>query len=204
MNEVTQEKIAVLQNMILEHANSQKYAFAEDARRESEEWLHKEMLKLERETSAVLADAKKRSEDIHRRQVLAAERGKSAETLRQQNKLLQQALKKFQDELVRLRERPDYALILTALALGAARALNDASPSRLRLAAIDARLGEDVAKAVNEKFPKAQMVFSHDPVPILGGCVVESSDGRRQINSDWLSLAQEVSDTLAARLLALL
>ncbi|MDR3255040.1 MAG: ATPase [Synergistaceae bacterium] len=204
MNEVENEKIVVLQKMILEHASSQKYALAEDARKEAESWLSNEITKVERETSMVLADAKRRSEDIHRRQVLAAEREKSTEGLRQQNRLLQQALKKFQDELVKLRERPDYAKILTSLALNAASRLRDSVPTKLRLAAIDSQLGEEIADAVNKKLPEALMAFDREPAPIIGGCWVMSSDGRRQINSDWQSRTQEISDTLAERLLALL
>ena len=204
MNETTQEKLMVLQNMILEQASSEKHELAENARRESESWLSKEMAKLDRETAMIIADAKKRSEEIHRRQILSAARHKSTEPLRQQNRLLQQALKMFQNGLVKLRERPDYVDILTALAIDASRKLKGSAPVKLRLAAIDAPIGESVASAVNSKYPDAGMVFEHSPAPILGGCWVESSDGRRQINADWQSRTQEVSDVLADRLLALL
>ena len=95
MNEVSNEKIINLQNIILEHANTQRSAIASDARREAEEWLTKEKDKLEREAALIVADAKSRSEDIHRRQILSAERERSTEALRQQNRLLQQTLKKF-------------------------------------------------------------------------------------------------------------
>ena len=77
MNEISNEKISALQNIILEHANQQREALATDARKEAEQWLSKEMSKLERETNSVLADAKSRSEEIHRRQILSAEREKS-------------------------------------------------------------------------------------------------------------------------------
>jgi V/A-type H+-transporting ATPase subunit E len=204
MNETTSEKISALQSLILESANSQKYELAEGARRESESWLAGEMSKLDRETAMILADAKRRAEDIHRRQILAAERQKSTEALRQQNRLLQQALKQFLEGLLKLRDREDYVRILTALAVDGARSLKGFAPVTLRLAAIDGHFGDDVAKAVNERVPEAGMVFSHDPAPILGGCWVASSDGRRQINSDWQSRTQEVSDILADRLLAML
>jgi V/A-type H+-transporting ATPase subunit E len=204
MNETTNEKIAVLQGLILESASSEKYELAEGARKESESWLSNEMAKLDRETSMILADAKRRSEDIHRRQILAAERQKSTEGLRQQNRLLQQALKQFLEALVKLRERPDYVEILTALALSSARHLEGFAPVGLRLAALDAQYGDEIANAVNEKFPEAGMIFVREPAPILGGCWVTSTDGRRQINSDWQSRTQEMSDTLAERLLAML
>lgn len=204
MSEVSNEKIAALQNIILEQASDQRSALASDAKKEAEAWLAKESEKLEREVALVLADAKARAEEIHRRQLLSAEREKSTEALRQQNRLLQQAMKKFQDEMVRLRDRADYADVLAGLATTAARGLADATPVKLRLAAIDAGLGERVCKAVSAKVPDAGMTFDPDPAPIIGGCWVVSADGRRQVNADWQARTQEVGDLLADRLLSLL
>ena len=205
MNEISNEKISALQNIILEHANQQRETFASDARKEAEQWLSGEMTKLERETNAVLADARSRAEDIHRRQILSAEREKSAEALRQQNRLLGEALKKFQDGLVHLRERPDYADILTGLALEAARNLRgETGTFRLKLAALDLQLGGKVVEAVNRKNLGFKMVFDNEPAPIIGGCWVTSEDSRRQINSDWQSRTQEMADVIAERLLPLL
>ncbi|MDR3332719.1 MAG: ATPase [Synergistaceae bacterium] len=204
MNEVTNEKITALQRIILEQASQQREAFATDARKEAEAWLAKELAKLDRETAAVIVDAKSRAEDIHRRQILSAEREKSTEALRLQNRLLNEVLKKFQDGLVRLRERNDYERILAALAIDAARILKGSAPLKLRLAAIDAPMGDRVASAVNAKLPEAAMIFEHDPAQILGGCCVESADGRRQVNSDWQSRTQDAADALADRLLVLL
>ncbi|MDR0764280.1 MAG: ATPase [Synergistaceae bacterium] len=205
MNEVFNEKISALQKIILEHANQQREALATDARKEADAWLTQETAKLDRETNAVLADAKSRADDIHRRQILTAGREKSTEALRQQNKLLGEALRKFQDGLARLRDRGDYGDILTGLALEAARALSDERGTlKLKLASLDASLGEKVAEAVSAKNPRFKMVFDHDPVPIIGGCWVTSEDGRRQINADWQSRTQEMADVIAGRLLSLL
>ncbi|MDR1472521.1 MAG: ATPase [Synergistaceae bacterium] len=204
MTDIPNEKITALQNIILEHANQQRAALATDARKEAEAWLSKEMAKLERETSVVLADAKSRAEDIHRRQILSAEREKSTEALRQQNRLLNEALKRFQDGLVRLRERGDYEKILTALAIESARLLPGAAAMRLKLSAIDAHLGPSVASEATRKLSGPAMAFDPDPAPIIGGCWVASEDGRRQINADWQSRTQEMADTLADRLLSLL
>jgi V/A-type H+-transporting ATPase subunit E len=78
------------------------------------------------------------------------------------------------------------------------------SPVRLRLSAADSNLGIKIAAAVNAKLPEAGMVFDPEPAMILGGCIIESADGRHQVSSDWQSMTQEISDTLADRLLALL
>ena len=205
MNDVSNEKISALQNIILEHANQQREALASDARKEAETWLSQEMEKLERETNAVLADARSRAEDIHRRRIMSAEKEKTTEALRQQNRLLEEALKKFRDGLAHLRERQNYADILTGLALEAARSLGgETGTLRLKLAAIDSSLGDKITKAVNGKNSGIRMTFDHDPAPIIGGCWVTSEDGRRQINSDWQSRTQEMADIIAERLLQLL
>jgi V/A-type H+-transporting ATPase subunit E len=205
MSEVANEKISALQNIILEYANQQKEALAADARKEAEQWLSQEMSRLDRETNSVLADAKSRAEDIHRRQILSAEREKTTEALRQQNRLLGEALKKFQDGLVRLRDRSDYAVILTGLAIEAAKGLSKVpNPLRLKLNSLDAPLGDGIADAVSKKLPQTEMIFDHDPAPITGGCWVTSEDGKRQINADWQSRTQEMADVIADRLLPLL
>ena len=205
MNEISNEKITALQNIILEHANQQREALASDARKEAETWLTNEMVKLERETNVVLADAGSRAEDIHRRQILSAEKEKTTEALRQQNRLLNEALKKFRDGLVHLRDRPDYTDILTGLAIEAARSLGGETETlRLKLGAQDSSLGDKIAEAVNWKNLGIKMTFDHKPAPIIGGCWVISEDGRRQINSDWQSRTQEMADVIAERLLPLL
>lgn len=204
ISEVSNEKITALQNIILEQANDQRSALASDARKEAEAWLAKESEKLEREIALVLADAKSRAEEIYRRQLFSAEREKTTEALRQQNRLLREAMKKLLDEMIRLRDRVDYHEILTALALSGARALSDAPSVKLRLAALDAPLGEKVCDAVNAKLPGAGMTFDPEPAPIGGGCWVVSSDGKRQVDEDWQSRTQDAGDLLADRLLSLL
>ena len=205
MNEISNEKISALQNIILEQANQQREVLVNDAKKEAEQWLSQEMVKLERETNAVLADARSRAEDIHRRQILSAEKEKATEALRQQNRLLGEALKKFQDELVHLRNKPNYADILAGLALEAALTMSgETGTVRLKLAAMDSSLGDKVAKTVSGKNLGFRMIFDHEPAPIIGGCWVTSEDGRRQINSDWQSRTQEMADVIAERLLPLL
>lgn len=196
-----EDKVAALQNIILEQANSQKSALAEEARMQSEQWLTNEMAHLEKEAEAVLADARARADDIHRRQLLAAERERSTELLRLQNRLMQDAMKKLTDGLVKLRERSDHADILAALAISAARELSGSAPLKLRLSSLDAALGDEIASRANKKVPDAQMTFVREPASIIGGCVVESGDGRRQMDLDWQTMAQDMSSVLAERLL---
>ncbi len=74
MKEVSSEKIGALRDIILDRADSRKKELVAGARQEAEEWMLRETEKLQRETNLILQDARKRAEDIRRRQILSAER----------------------------------------------------------------------------------------------------------------------------------
>ena len=88
MKEVSSEKIGTLRDIILDRADGEKKNIVASAQREADDWLVKETEKLQRETNLILQDSRKRAEDIRRRQILAAEREKSTDTLRLLNMLL--------------------------------------------------------------------------------------------------------------------
>ena len=204
MKEVSSEKIGTLRDIILDRADARKRELVAGARHESEEWLLRETDKLQHETNIILQDARKRAEDIRRRQILSAEREKSTETLRLQNRILSEALGRLQDKLVYLRDREDYADILAGICVDAVNSLREKEGLKFRLSAVDLPLSDKVISKVHEIMPEVGLVFDPEPAPILGGCWVSTKDNRRQVNSDWQSLTQEMADTLAERLLPLL
>lgn len=204
MKEVTSEKLAVLRDMILDSAAQKKQKIISDARIEAEEWVFKEAEKLEREKDLIIQDARKRTEEIRRRQIISAERDNTADTLRLQNRMMTEALGRFQDKLVHLRDREDYPDILAGMCAAAATALKGTQVLRLRLAVVDTHLAESIIGRVKASISDAEIIFDPEPAPILGGCWLSTADGKRQINSDWQNLAQEMLDTLAERLLPLL
>lgn len=204
MKEVSNEKIDSLRDIILESANSEKKAALTQGRREADEWIADETEKLQQETDMILQDAKKRSEDIKRRQILSAEREKATETLRLQNRLLSDAMGMLQDKLVHLRGREDYKEILTGMCIDAIESLGTKDGLSIRFSATDLPLAEPVEQKLHEIYPDASISFSTDPAPILGGCWVSTADGQRQVNMDWQNITQEMADSLAERLLPLL
>lgn len=205
MREVSSEKIGTLRDIILDRADSQRKTLVAGAQREADDWLLKETEKLQRETNLILQDARKRAEDIRRRQILSAEREKSTETLRLQNRILSDALGRLQDKLVHLRSRDDYADILAGMCMDAVKSLKGAPEGlKFRLSAVDLAMADEITKKVRELAPDVELTFDPEPAPILGGCWVSTKDNRRQVNSDWQSLTQEMADTLAERLLPLL
>ncbi|MEA4872546.1 MAG: V-type ATP synthase subunit E family protein [Synergistaceae bacterium] len=204
MKEVSSEKIGTLRDIILDKADSKKKELVAGARQEAEEWMLRETEKLQRETNLILQDARKRAEDIRRRQILSAEREKSTEALRLQNRILSEALGRLQDRLVHLREREDYIDIIAGMCIDAKNSLRETKGLKLRLSAVDMGLADSVISKVLKLMPDAEMTFDPETAPILGGCWISTNDGRRQVNSDWQSLTQEMADTLAERLLPLL
>lgn len=204
MKEVSNEKIGNLRDIILNRADDEKKNQVDKGRREAELWMTQETEKLHRETNLILQDARKRAEDIHRRQILAAEREKSTETLRLQNRLLSDAMGRLQDQLVRLRGREDYSDVLAGMCADAAESLGISVPLKMRLSAVDAALAVEVIDKVCSAKPGLHISFDPDPAPILGGCWLITEDGQRQVNMDWQNITQEMADTLAERLLPLL
>lgn len=204
MDEVSNDKINNLRDIILSRADSEKKELLAKSHQEADDWLQSETEKLGRETSLIIQDAHKRAEDIRRRQILAAERDKSTETLRLQNRIISDALEHLQDRLIQLRERADYIDILCGMCIDAASSLKESSRLKFRLSAVDAKLADKMIEKLSALDPKVEFLFDQEPAPILGGCLVLTEDNRRQVNSDWQSLTQESADTLAERLLPLL
>jgi V/A-type H+-transporting ATPase subunit E len=197
------EKLDALRDLILDRAEADRRSELDQARDEARVWASGEEEKLSRELTVLLADAKRRSEEIHRRELLSAEKERNTEGLRLQNRLLLEAQGHLTDRLVALRDRPDYDQILAALALDAAESLGQ-GPKKLRLAALDGERGDKAVWIARTEQPDQELVFDPDPAPILGGCVVESEDGRKMAGADFRTKAQELMNTLADRLLPLL
>ena len=184
MNEVSAEKVNNLRDIILNRAGDERKSNLARGHKDAEAWLARENEKLQHEVDLVLQDARKRAEDIRRRQILSAERDKSTETLRLQNR--------------------DYADILAGMCIEAAEMLGVKTPLKLRLASMDAALAPEVIAKTQAFNGDIVMTADADPAPILGGCWVITADGHKQVDMDWQSVTQEHADTLAERLLPLL
>ncbi|MCF0247993.1 MAG: V-type ATP synthase subunit E [Synergistes sp.] len=204
MANVSNEKIGNLRDIILERADNEKKSTVARGHQEAEDWVARETEKLNREANLILQDARKRADDIRRRQILAAERENSTDTLRLQNRILSDSMNSLQDKLVHLRERKDYSDILAGMCIEAVESINSDVPLKLRLAAVDNALADEVISKAADVCKGTTFTFDPEPAPILGGCWISTEDGRTQVNMDWQSITQELADSLATRLLPLL
>lgn len=203
MTDVDTQKLGALRDLILDKAEAEAMRITQKAQHEADEWLSQELAKIDQEVDLIINDARRRAEEIRRRELLAAEREVSREKLRLQNRLITQAKAVFLDELVALRSREDHWMILLGLLLEAQEALVDLKKGSLRLAAIDSPLGERIVSRSKELRPQIDMRFDPTPAPILGGLWLIDDTGNRQVNSDWQTKVVEMSDTLTERLMAI-
>ncbi|KRT35132.1 V-type ATP synthase subunit E family protein [Acetomicrobium hydrogeniformans] len=203
MTDVDTQKLGALRDLILDKAEAEVMRITQKAQREADEWLSQELVKIDQEADLIINDARRRAEEIRRRELLAAEREVSREKLRLQNRLITQAKAVFLDELVALRSREDHWMILLGLLLEAQEALVDLEKGSLRLAAIDSPLGERIVSKSEELRPQIDMRFDSAPAPILGGLWLIDDRGNRQVNSDWQTKVVEMSDTLTERLMTI-
>lgn len=203
MTDVDTQKLGALRDLILDKAEAEVMKITQKAQREADEWLSQELVKIDQEADLIINDARRRAEEIRRRELLAAEREVSREKLRLQNRLITQAKAVFLDELVALRSREDHWMILLGLLLEAQEALVDLEKGSLRLAAIDSPLGERIVSRSKELRPQIDMRFDSAPAPILGGLWLIDDRGNRQVNSDWQTKVVEMSDTLTERLMTI-
>jgi V/A-type H+-transporting ATPase subunit E len=203
VTDVDTQKLGALRDLILDKAEAEVMRITQKAQREADEWLSQELVKIDQEADLIINDARRRAEEIRRRELLAAEREVSREKLRLQNRLITQAKAVFLDELVALRSREDHWMILLGLLLEAQEALVDLEKGSLRLAAIDSPLGERIVSKSEELRPQIDMRFDSAPAPILGGLWLIDDRGNRQVNSDWQTKVVEMSDTLTERLMTI-
>lgn len=203
MTDVDTQKLGALRDLILDKAEAEAMRITQKAQHEADEWLSQELAKIDQEADLIINDARRRAEEIRRRELLAAEREVSREKLRLQNRLITQAKAVFLDELVALRSREDHWMILLGLLLEAQEALVDLKKGSLRLAAIDSPLGERIVSRSKELRPQIDMRFDPTPAPILGGLWLIDDTGNRQVNSDWQTKVVEMSDTLTERLMTI-
>lgn len=203
MTDVDTQKLGALRDLILDKAEAEAMRITQKAQQEADEWLSQELVKIDQEADLIINDARRRAEEIRRRELLAAEREISREKLRLQNRLITQAKAVFLDELVALRSREDHWMVLLGLLLEAQEAIVDLKKGSLRLAAIDFPLGERIVSRSKELRPQIDMRFDSTPAPILGGLWLIDDTGNRQVNSDWQTKVVEMSDTLTERLMAI-
>ena len=204
MSDERNEKLNCLRELHLLQAEQDRMGLLEKARREAENLAREQGERIAREEELVLREASSRAESIRRRQVMSAEREKTADALRLQNRLMTEAVSMLEEEFTRLREREDYPRILAALVAEAEAALPGSGGLRFRLSGTDTVIGEAVEQACGELIPDVEAAFDPDPAPILGGAWVSTKDGRRFVAGDWRNRAHEASGELAGRLLPML
>lgn len=197
-------KVQDLKELILAKAEAERGFALSNAREEARNWVDEQKERLEQTINGIILDAKKRAEEIRRREVMDAEREAEREKLRLQNRILGDALARLESALEGLRSGDDYLEILTGLALESLSSMPDVRKVFLRLAEVDRDKGNMLVKRISGVLSNVEIVFDNSPAPISGGIWLVSENGKWQSRLDWSVKASEMSDVLAERLLRLL
>jgi vacuolar-type H+-ATPase subunit E/Vma4 len=174
-----------------------------DARNEINLWRNEQQAKLDAECDTILKDAIKQADEIERSQIAKAKGKNIRELTRLCNKYVDESCEIFQHKLDTLRERSDYKEILTGLAFEAIKKIPCKQNISLKLSAADVSLGEEIAGIINDVV-SINMTFDPAPGDFEGGVVISSADGRWSVISDWRTITEETTDTIASRVLATL
>lgn len=200
MDEKTR-KLNDLRELILAKAEAERGYSLNNAKKEAHEWLEEQNSRLEQTIKGIIMDAKKRSEEIRRREIMSAEREQERERLRLQNSLLADSINRLEAALDNIRSRNDFLDIMTGIILEGIGSMPPVSRVYIRLSDSDKHIGEKLAERLNKVNSDVESVFDKSPAPITGGAWLKSGDGKWQSQLDWGVKASEMADTLAERLL---
>ena len=196
-------KLKELCNMVLHNADAARDKIIDDVTSEITAWTDEQEAALAAECDAISKSADKQAEEITNRQVTIAKNEVRRERIKIQNKYVDEAFVIFQNSLEALRERGDYIEILTGLAFEAILKIPKGQDMLIRLSAVDAGLGEELARIIREA---VSVNITFDPVPggFKGGVMILSADGRWSITLDWHAKTEELKDVITTRILAAL
>ena len=196
-------KLKELCSLVLHRADVERDKIIDDARSEINMWIEEQQMLLDAECDAIAKDAGKRASEISTRQTADARSESNRERLKLHNKCVNEARAMFQKKLESLRGQANYKEILAGLAIEAVKGVPKEQDILFRLSAADAELGEEVA-AIISKAESVNVIFDPSPGEFNGGVMVSSADGRWSVVSDWRAKTEELADTIAERILAVL
>ena len=202
-------KLKELCNLVLHRADVEHNVIIDDARNEINLWTEEQQILLDAECDAIAKDASKRAGEISIRQVSDARSESNRERLKLQNKCVNEGCAMFQKKLESLRGHADYKEILAGLVLEAVKEIPKGQDIVFSLSAADTGLGKDIAAIISEAIcedvkTSANVIFDPAPGEFYGGVMVSTADGRWSVVSDWRAKADELADTIAERVLAVL
>lgn len=193
-------KLRNLCHLVLHNADAEHDKIISSTRDEIQSWIHTRNSETDSQAAEILADAKRRAAEISARQISNAKIDSERERLKLLASCVQKATVIFREKLEALSQRDEYPEILAGLAIEAVSAIPHVDLC-LALSERDAKFGEKVVEYVKKIMPSVKLKFDVTPANISGGVRISTHDGRWDIVSDWKAKSDELSDTIASRVL---
>lgn len=189
--------------IVRESSDEVEIKMKNDVKDELAAWLKTQNDQLDAQVTEILADAKKRANEIASRMVSSAVMENDHERLRVKVECIDKAKVLFQKKLEAFPKRGDYAEILASLAIDAIAMMPKEAKLKLTLGTADQNLKDAVLGIIRSKIGDgADRIVAGEVSNMLGGGIeLRTEDGRWHIVSDWRAKTDEMADTIATKVL---
>ncbi|ADC68703.1 H(+)-transporting two-sector ATPase E subunit [Methanocaldococcus sp. FS406-22] len=189
---------------ILEDAKAEANKIISEAEEEKAKILEKAKEEAEKRKAEILKKGEKEAEMTKSRIISEAKLEAKKKLLEAKEEIIEMAINKLKEELVKLPEQPEYKDKLVNLIKDGAVSLGGGELI-VRLNSRDMELIEDstlwnLEKEIESITKKVTVLKKGDPVDIIGGCIIETADGLKSLDNSLEAIFNRNLNVIRARI----
>jgi V/A-type H+-transporting ATPase subunit E len=189
---------------ILEDAKAEANKIISEAEEEKAKILEKAKEEAEKRKAEILKRGEKEAEMTKSRIISEAKLEAKKKLLEAKEGIIEMAINKLKEELVKLPEQPEYKDKLINLIKDGAVSLGGGELI-VRLNSRDMGLIEDstlwnLEKEIESITKKVTVLKKGDPVDIIGGCIIETADGLKSLDNSLEAIFNRNLNVIRARI----
>jgi V/A-type H+-transporting ATPase subunit E len=189
---------------ILEDAKAEANKIISEAEEEKAKILEKAKEEAEKRKAEILKRGEKEAEMTKSRIISEAKLEAKKKLLEAKEGIIEMAINKLKEELVKLPEQPEYKDKLINLIKDGAVSLGGGELI-VRLNSRDMELIEDstlwnLEKEIESITKKVTVLKKGDPVDIIGGCIIETADGLKSLDNSLEAIFNRNLNVIRARI----
>ncbi len=193
---------------ILEDANKTANEIKSNAEKEAESILQKAKEEAELKKQNILKKGEKEAEMIYNRIIAEAKLNAKKKMLEERENLIKMAIEKLEEDLVKLPKKDNYKDILLKLIIEAVFSVGGGELI-LQLNKNDYDLINDetlwaIEKEAEERLRKTTILKRGEPVDIIGGCIIKTSDELKVYDNSLESVFERNLESIRAKVADLL
>lgn len=193
---------------ILEDANTTANEIKSNAQKEAESILQKAKEEAELKKQNILKKGEKEAEMIYNRIIAEAKLNAKKKMLEERENLIKMAIEKLEEDLVKLPKKDNYKDILLKLIIEGVFSVGGGELI-LQLNKNDYDLINDetlwaIEKEAEERLRKTTILKRGEPVDIIGGCIIKTSDELKVYDNSLESVFERNLESIRAKVADLL